>query len=342
MYICTHFLSTCICPVEACTSKALYASENSLWKAVHPSPGSRVAIQATIGTCPGNTRTKYLDHDECLCEGDVQLETKAATWDEHARSSRGSCWIPSGQECPWRFDDTLTFAASVEELESHSALNFRLRVQSDIVLGVVTVKLPTDVLGVATADLLRHVLPICSPTGPVDRYRYQSPVQMVTLKAADASEVGSIALLFGIDADPKELLAASCITAAARPLLRRPDDAARASWWLECCTSERGQRVCSEHCAAEQDGQDRDTSLNLPTLLRRPEPPSLPAPEQSPDGWICRRGPGGRVFWHHKALGPAPWEAVPCSLKNNRAFHRSIMGKVADLSDLPQSSDSML
>ena len=273
------------------------------------------------------------------------METSPATWDEHASSSRGSSWIPSGQECPWRFDDTLHFAASVEELEAHSALSFRLRVQSDILLGVVTVNLPTDVLGVATADLLRHVLPICNPTGPNERFRYQSPVQMVTLKAVDASEVGSIAILFALDADPKELLAAASITAAARPLLRRPEESTKPSWWLDCCSSEQGRRVCSQHCATEEDaadGADGDASLNLPTLLRRPERPSLPSPEQAPDGWICRRGPGGRMFWHHKTLGPAPWEAVPSGLKNSRAFYRSIMGKVADLSDLPQSSDSML
>ena len=231
----------------------------------------------------------------------------------------------------------------MEELDTHSALSFRLRVQSDVVLGVVTVKLPTEVLGMATADLLRHVLPICNPTRQGDdRFRYQSPVQMVTLKEVNASEVGSIAVLFALDADPKELLAAASITAAAKPFLRRPETM-QATWWLDCCSSE-GRRVCSEHCEAEQgpDGQDGDTSLNLPTLLRRPEPPSLPSPEQAPDGWICRRGPGGRMFWHHKALGPAPWEAVPSGLKNSRAFYRSIMGKVADLSDLPQSSGSMV
>ena len=86
--------------------------------------------------------------------------------------------------------------------------------------------------------------------------------------------------------------------------------------------------------------EDRDRDASLPTLLRL-EPPSLPPPEQAPDGWISRRGPGGRVFWHHKALGPAPWEDVPGSLKNNRAFFRSIMGKVADLSDVPPSTDSL-
>eukprot|EP00439_Symbiodinium_sp_Y106_P076302 s149_g15.t1 len=166
-----------------------------------------------------------------ICLGDICKETKVATWNESAGSSRGSCWIPSGQECPWRFDDALTFTASAEELDMHSALSFRLRVQSDLLLGVVTVKLPTDIRAVATADLLRHVLPICNPTQPGEKFQYQSSVQMVTLKAVDGSEAGSIAVLFALDANPKELLAAAAsMTAATKPLLRRSEATARPAW----------------------------------------------------------------------------------------------------------------
>lgn len=37
---------------------------------------------------------------------------------------------------------------------------------------------------------------------------------------------------------------------------------------------------------------------------------TLDAPDLSPEGWISRKGPGGRRYWHHRALGPAPWESV--------------------------------
>jgi len=37
----------------------------------------------------------------------------------------------------------------------------------------------------------------------------------------------------------------------------------------------------------------------------------LPDPEQSPEGWVSRKGPNGRLYWHHLALGPPPWEASP-------------------------------
>lgn len=35
----------------------------------------------------------------------------------------------------------------------------------------------------------------------------------------------------------------------------------------------------------------------------------LLSPDLAPDGWVCLRRPDGREFWHHLALGPAPWQA---------------------------------
>lgn len=31
-------------------------------------------------------------------------------------------------------------------------------------------------------------------------------------------------------------------------------------------------------------------------------------PDLAPEGWVWRKGPGGRIYWHHLALGPPPWE----------------------------------
>lgn len=266
--------------------------------------------------------------------GGVQEEIEPAEWDEKRPScARDSGWIPSGRECPWRFNAVMLFTTSVEELQSESGLSFRLRVQNDISLGIVKVQLPTDIVGEATADLLRHVLPVCSPVQVQDWFRWASAVQMVSLKGSDGTEVGQVAVSFAVDADPRELM--SSASSDARPRAQRKSIAPR-SWWLDwhCCTSASGRRICSEEC--DEEHKDRkDASMSLPaTLIQRLDPPSLPPPEQAPEGWISRRGPGGRVFWHHKALGPAPWEQqVPSSLTRNRAFFRSIMGKVADLSD---------
>jgi hypothetical protein len=34
-------------------------------------------------------------------------------------------------------------------------------------------------------------------------------------------------------------------------------------------------------------------------------------PTEEPDGWVKRKGPNGRWYWHNLALGPAPWEENP-------------------------------
>merc|ERR1712100_848602 len=44
-----------------------------------------------------------------------------------------------------------------------------------------------------------------------------------------------------------------------------------------------------------------------------PSPPSksksmVDAPDEDPSAWVSKEGPGGRLFWHHLALGPPPWE----------------------------------
>merc|ERR1719210_2469998 len=53
-------------------------------------------------------------------------------------------------------------------------------------------------------------------------------------------------------------------------------------------------------------------------------------PDLEPDGWVCRPGPNGRTFWHHKALGPAPWEQ-PLIKQGDTAYLRSLMHRVTDL-----------
>ena len=117
-------------------------------------------------------------------------ETEPASWDDAASVGKESDSIPNGRECPWRFNDELVLTSSVEEVHAQPSLTFRLRVQSDISLGLMTVKFPGDVAGVATADLLRHVLPICNPVQSHDWFRWASSVQMVSLKDGHGQEVG--------------------------------------------------------------------------------------------------------------------------------------------------------
>jgi hypothetical protein len=43
------------------------------------------------------------------------------------------------------------------------------------------------------------------------------------------------------------------------------------------------------------------------------------APDLDTDGWECRRGPHGQTYWHHKAVGPAPWDASAPKVSKPRA-----------------------
>ncbi len=46
--------------------------------------------------------------------GGAQEETEPAEWDEDANCVRDAGWIPSGKECPWRFNAVMLFTTSVE------------------------------------------------------------------------------------------------------------------------------------------------------------------------------------------------------------------------------------
>lgn len=262
-------------------------------------------------------------------------ETEAAVWNpKNAPELCASHLLPSGQECPWRFDGTpLSFQASIDDLETKTVLDLRLMAESDFVLGPIALPLPhRELIGVAAANLHQHVLPICAPSQQTrDGLRlFQSTVQMVHLRSPDSSDisnsVGAIAVSFSLDADPKEILSAVAATAAARRRCRVT--ANRDDFWLNCCGTDAHERYLQDApCAC---------NLPMPAMLDRsefdagfkpPQPPPLASPEVSSDGWVCRHGPGGRVFWHHLELGPPPWERANSELKYDRAFHRSIMGR---------------
>mmetsp|Transcript_14798 Transcript_14798/g.33664 ORF Transcript_14798/g.33664 Transcript_14798/m.33664 type:complete len:438 (+) Transcript_14798:71-1384(+) len=58
------------------------------------------------------------------------------------------------------------------------------------------------------------------------------------------------------------------------------------------------------------DVLQRTGDRSTPSGRSRGEPDALAiaAPEVQPDAWDSRPGPDGRRFYHHKNLGPAPWD----------------------------------
>lgn len=65
-----------------------------------------------------------------------------------------------------------------------------------------------------------------------------------------------------------------------------------------------------------QDARGQETTTATPPppvsaaedLQRFAEGKPLHGPDSAPDCWISHEGPDGRLFWHHTALGTAPWE----------------------------------
>jgi len=86
---------------------------------------------------------------------------------------------------------------------------------------------------------------------------------------------------------------------------------------------------CLDHSGKELLGDEEEFDLMKQTLTgaeiqqavekansRRqcaapPASTAITAPDLAPDGWVSRRGPNGRLYWHHRSLGPAPWEQEP-------------------------------
>lgn len=52
----------------------------------------------------------------------------------------------------------------------------------------------------------------------------------------------------------------------------------------------------------------------------------LPDPDLEPEGWISYKGPSGRINWHHRSLGPAPWEKDGAGCCSTDAKTERILG----------------
>mmetsp|Transcript_13926 Transcript_13926/g.24359 ORF Transcript_13926/g.24359 Transcript_13926/m.24359 type:complete len:493 (+) Transcript_13926:154-1632(+) len=71
---------------------------------------------------------------------------------------------------------------------------------------------------------------------------------------------------------------------------------------------EQSGRSPAKSCAGSQAPTPQSCSF--------PRTQSLISPNLAPDGWIACRARNGRTFWHHKALGPPPWDAPEGSDEN--------------------------
>lgn len=272
----------------------------------------------------------------------------------------------------WRFSaDALSFKISLDDLVG-PGLCLRLRARSDVALGPLTLQVSSaEDIGEAVVDLWRCVLPACAgrrKQGARGGFVWESPAMMIPCVCSHepgTEAMSHVTLVFSTREDPARFLSNGEQGSPPREH-KASKEHQQSQWWelpLEAAVAavggcglvsvaEKGECGCwSSHCARHEEEKRRGArsafvERNVGNLPPRPalKPASGPvrpikAPDQASDGWLCRRGPGGRTFWHHVDLGPAPWDLTPQLFQDaanqgnqgNQAFARSLMGNgVAD------------
>ncbi|CAJ1429379.1 unnamed protein product [Effrenium voratum] len=165
------------------------------------------------------------------------------------------------------------------------------------------------------------------------RRAWESPVLLVPLShvrggvldanSALGQAVATVALAFVLDTDPESILAeaeaqtqsiSEALANRAGGLMRQVYDIPTPLGWFnmkelasEDGTAQdpemQGLRTLTPGEAQDASRRAKERSTEVPQLDR-----PLLSPDLSPEGWISRKGPHGRYHWHHRSLGPAPWE----------------------------------
>eukprot|EP00927_Polykrikos_kofoidii_P068170 TRINITY_DN63541_c0_g1_i1.p1 TRINITY_DN63541_c0_g1~~TRINITY_DN63541_c0_g1_i1.p1 ORF type:complete len:622 (+),score=76.23 TRINITY_DN63541_c0_g1_i1:245-2110(+) len=236
-------------------------------------------------------------------------------------SIEGDCGCVDAVDCPWRFGDTLTFTGRLADLLG-PGLRVRLRGYSEVRLGPLQVDLPasrsTD-LGEVVVSLRKRVLPACvrsrrcDPDGTGGDYGgnhmiWESPVLLFPLGIAKGDlrpenhegggPVSFVAIMFGVTADPELLLRAA--NTATKPLVQRVAEP------LKHFVAEPAAVLLAAAAESCSSGEARSPGKGASRSASQAN--TFLSPEMAPEGWVCLVGSNGRVFWHHKDLGPPPWE----------------------------------
>lgn len=282
-------------------------------------PVFTLSIQVVAASVPGLSAPGLLSQQRPYLAGSLGASTKETEFADFAKAG-GDRAGPYAKECPWRFGDTLTFKARLEDLIG-PGLKLSLRVRKDILLGPVQFEMRAASIGEAALDLRSRVLPSCVEERH-DALRgfgqWSSPVMLIPLSHvpegicnADCrlgEAIAHVALIFSVDADPEPILRPNSLT---QRLEERMEGAFR--WLVEGAIS---GRVGQHEEAIAHFGQpcaDVPGALKPPPWNTSIESESACAGgatglELTPEGWISFQAPNGRTFWHHRALGPAPWE----------------------------------
>eukprot|EP00928_Gymnodinium_smaydae_P022898 TRINITY_DN19091_c0_g1_i1.p1 TRINITY_DN19091_c0_g1~~TRINITY_DN19091_c0_g1_i1.p1 ORF type:complete len:468 (+),score=91.30 TRINITY_DN19091_c0_g1_i1:171-1574(+) len=335
--------------------------------------------------------------------GDVQKDTEFADFvgkGASSPSSAGAC----ARECPWRFGDSLTFVAGVQDVLG-PGLRLRLRGYSDVSLGPLQLQLTgVSELGEAAVDLRQRVLPACVGRGRGGARSaegvtsFESPVLLLPLLHTRGGVVSAdhdlgkatahVAMVFSLNVDPETILAevhaqtrqiGDVLASRAGRVMRWLDapiefgssegyfpgsgvsDAQSGGYFPSSAISDATEDVArwAAQAAAAVTGQPltaRTEKGGLPErALQHWDKTLTPAdareaerrasaryaivaeeaiqgPDLDPEGWMSRKGRNGRIHWHHRDLGPAPWEdeaevgSLPASPRNRSCSAAGLYG----------------
>lgn len=300
----------------------------------------KLSVRVVAASVPALSEPGYWSRQRPRLEailGDVPKETELADYVASSGSdNKGRAAGACSKECPWRFGETLTFKVTLKDLLG-PGLRLRLLGLSDINVGPLQVHLSHIAeLGEACVDIRRRVLPGCvrceNGRSRESVPMWESPVLLIPMAhvrggvigdgQALGEAVGHVALSFSTDTDPEEILAA--VDAEQRTVSDILADRAEGVFrWLNVpLGDDHGDEA---HCNRENIPPSSSRPAALRTLTPteshaalerakarscRVSAPAVPieGPEFAPEGWVSRKGPNGRLYWHHRALGPAPWE----------------------------------
>lgn len=259
--------------------------------------------------------------------------------------------IPS---CDWKFNETLTFAASVNDIMAGQTVQLWLHTKSDVYLGPFQMNLARNRdVGVCSVEIRKQILPECvpvderagdsarhgeSPPGGAKRgphLVWETKVLPFALTHVDSNSgtgnfvlgqaAGHVLIKFSMNADPQAMLRRA--ETAARPLVDRVADPFKQIIsapvrWVEAATEVASCDGVDPYCGVGRGYREVCSLPDSPMGFGPPVNSDLPA-----DGWVKHLGPDGREFWHHLSLGPPPWDGPSLAALPERPV--SINGCVA-------------
>jgi len=337
-------------------------------------PAFKLSVRLVAASVPGLAPPGVLSQQRPFIEaslGSSRKETEFADFDGNCHGNQAAF----SSECPWRFGDTLTFKASMEDVMG-PGLRLMLRVRKDIGLGPLHLEMRATDVGVTAVSLRDRALPACvnekSDSEGTASKNWLSPVMLVPLTHVRngllgahcglGEAVATIALVFIVDVDPDAL--SEALGPKAWPLgnlgqatktlskqlgekvgekvgglIRWLDEPLEGERWRN--SSEDSDLSAITHVKHDNDARQtgvvatsdahtasidekadgRVRSESLPLLeLDDSGPGILMGPDLNPEGWLCLNRPDGRQFWHHKALGPPPWDSVARTSSATESF----------------------